>query len=348
MSRSSARSSPSWTGWRRVTLILASSTSAIARLALHRGPRRPRPLPGGPSGQPAASGAGGRAVRRALDLLPETDRDGRGGIYSAVGQEPVTIHREVDGFVPNRLQGALLAEAFRLVGEGVISPQDLDKTVKDGLGLRWSFPRPVRHDRAERAGRHPRLLRPLAHTGFYRRLAADPGQAGGVGRRSHRRPPAGRLGRDPDAARLAAAQRLARPPPGGAEGAQVRRSLEDLDRFLSRRTDQMAKSRKIVITCAVTGAIHTPSMSPHLPVTAAEIAEAAIGAAEAGAAIVHLARPRPGDRQARPDAAGLRAVPQGDQAALELRREPDHRRRPGCGSRSASCRPRPSSRRSRR
>lgn len=50
----------------------------------------------------------------------------------------------------------------------------------------------------------------------------------------------------------------------------------------------MAKSRKIVITCAVTGAIHTPSMSPHLPVTAAEIAEAAIGAAEAGAAIVHL------------------------------------------------------------
>jgi len=50
----------------------------------------------------------------------------------------------------------------------------------------------------------------------------------------------------------------------------------------------MAKSRKIVITCAITGAIHTPSMSPHLPVTAAEIAEAAIGAAEAGAAIVHL------------------------------------------------------------
>ena len=45
---------------------------------------------------------------------------------------------------------------------------------------------------------------------------------------------------------------------------------------------------KVVITCAVTGSIHTPSMSPHLPVTAGEIAEAAIGAAEAGAAIVHL------------------------------------------------------------
>jgi uncharacterized protein (DUF849 family) len=49
----------------------------------------------------------------------------------------------------------------------------------------------------------------------------------------------------------------------------------------------MAK-RKVVITCAITGSIHTPSMSPHLPITAEEIAEAAIGAAEAGAAIVHL------------------------------------------------------------
>ena len=50
----------------------------------------------------------------------------------------------------------------------------------------------------------------------------------------------------------------------------------------------MAASDKVIITCAVTGAIHTPSMSPALPVTAEEIAEAAIGAAEAGAAIVHL------------------------------------------------------------
>ena len=45
---------------------------------------------------------------------------------------------------------------------------------------------------------------------------------------------------------------------------------------------------KVIITCAVTGAIHTPSMSPYLPITAEEIADAAIGAAEAGAAIVHL------------------------------------------------------------
>ena len=50
----------------------------------------------------------------------------------------------------------------------------------------------------------------------------------------------------------------------------------------------MAKANKIIITCAVTGAIHTPTMSPYLPITPDEIADAAIGAAEAGAAIIHL------------------------------------------------------------
>ena len=58
-------------------------------------------------------------------------------------------------------------------------------------------------------------------------------------------------------------------------------------------------SKKVVITCAVTGSIHTPSMSPYLPVTAAEIAEAAIGAAEAGASIIHLHARDPKD--GRPD-----------------------------------------------
>ena len=50
----------------------------------------------------------------------------------------------------------------------------------------------------------------------------------------------------------------------------------------------MADGRRVIITCAVTGAIHTPTMSPHLPVTPDEIAEAALGAAKAGASIVHL------------------------------------------------------------
>src|SRR6186997_2989697 len=61
----------------------------------------------------------------------------------------------------------------------------------------------------------------------------------------------------------------------------------------------MAKKNKVIITCAVTGSIHTPSMSPHLPVTASEIADAAIGAAEAGAAVVHLHARDPKD--GRPD-----------------------------------------------
>ncbi len=61
----------------------------------------------------------------------------------------------------------------------------------------------------------------------------------------------------------------------------------------------MAKPRKTIITCAVTGAIHTPSMSQYLPVSPAQIADAAIGAAEAGAAIVHLHARDPQD--GRPD-----------------------------------------------
>ena len=58
-------------------------------------------------------------------------------------------------------------------------------------------------------------------------------------------------------------------------------------------------TKKIIITCAVTGSVHTPSMSHHLPISAQEIADAAVGAAEAGAAIVHLHARNPAD--GRPD-----------------------------------------------
>lgn len=60
-------------------------------------------------------------------------------IYERAGQVPIVLKREIDGFVLNRLQAVLLAEAFRLVADGYASPQDVDKAVKDGLGLRWSF-----------------------------------------------------------------------------------------------------------------------------------------------------------------------------------------------------------------
>ena len=64
----------------------------------------------------------------------------------------------------------------------------------------------------------------------------------------------------------------------------------------------MRKSRQVIITCAPTGSIHTPSMSPHLPVTPDEIARAAIEAAEAGAAILHLHARNPVDGRPSPAA----------------------------------------------
>ena len=64
----------------------------------------------------------------------------------------------------------------------------------------------------------------------------------------------------------------------------------------------MRQSRKVIITCAPTGSIHTPSMSPHLPVTPDEIATAAIEAAEAGAAILHLHARDPIDGRPSPSA----------------------------------------------
>jgi uncharacterized protein (DUF849 family) len=65
----------------------------------------------------------------------------------------------------------------------------------------------------------------------------------------------------------------------------------------------MAKSGKVIITCAVTGSIHTPTMSPYLPVTPDEVASQAIGAAEAGAAILHLHARDPKDGRPTPDPA---------------------------------------------
>ena len=60
-------------------------------------------------------------------------------IYASVGQQPIVVKREIDGFILNRLQAVLLSEAFRLVEDGYVAPQDLDKTLKDGLGMRWAF-----------------------------------------------------------------------------------------------------------------------------------------------------------------------------------------------------------------
>ena len=66
-----------------------------------------------------------------------------GEVYAGIGQVPIEVKKEIDGFILNRLQAALLTEAFRLVQEGYVTPKDLDHTVANGLGLRWSFMGPL-------------------------------------------------------------------------------------------------------------------------------------------------------------------------------------------------------------
>ncbi|MCC6196248.1 MAG: 3-hydroxyacyl-CoA dehydrogenase [Burkholderiales bacterium] len=89
-----------------------------------------------------------------------------------VGQVPIVVRRELDGFVLNRLQGALLNEAMRLVGEGYVSPEDLDKTVAHGLGLRWSFMGPFATIELNAPGGVADYC--ARYSGIYRKLAAEP------------------------------------------------------------------------------------------------------------------------------------------------------------------------------
>jgi L-gulonate 3-dehydrogenase len=96
-------------------------------------------------------------------------------VYESIGQVPIVVKKEIDGFILNRLQGALLAEAFRLVGEGYVSPEDCDKTLKDGLGLRWSFMGPFETiDLNAPGGMADYCAR---YTGFYRSLQSAPAGA---------------------------------------------------------------------------------------------------------------------------------------------------------------------------
>ena len=70
---------------------------------------------------------GDGAVQACWDLMLEA------------GMAPVRLTREVDGFIANRLQAALLWEAFRLLDAGIATAEDIDKTISEGLGRRWSF-----------------------------------------------------------------------------------------------------------------------------------------------------------------------------------------------------------------
>lgn len=119
------------------TTILASSTSGIPISAFTETLRgRQRCLVAHPANPPYLT----PVVELCPSLWTATAvRAEARALIKRAGMVPVELHGELPGLVLNRLQIALVAEAFRLVGDGVISPQDLDATVKYGLGLRWSF-----------------------------------------------------------------------------------------------------------------------------------------------------------------------------------------------------------------
>ncbi|MGE0221742.1 MAG: 3-hydroxyacyl-CoA dehydrogenase [Acetobacteraceae bacterium] len=125
----------------RPETVLASSTSGIPASAFTEGLRgRGRCLVAHPVNPPY--------LVPLVELCPApwTDPavvDRTRSLMHRAGQVPATVKKEMDGFALNRLQGALLAEAFRLLADDVISPNDLDSLVKHGLGLRWSFMGPL-------------------------------------------------------------------------------------------------------------------------------------------------------------------------------------------------------------
>lgn len=117
--------------------ILASSTSALLPSSFTAGlPGRARCLVIHPINPPY--------LVPAVEVVPAPWTDpavlARAGAFMrAAGHAPIMMQKELDGFVMNRMQGALLHEAFRLVAEGYASPEDVDIGIRDGLGLRWSF-----------------------------------------------------------------------------------------------------------------------------------------------------------------------------------------------------------------
>lgn len=150
--------------------ILASSTSAITTSRFAESlPGRARCLVGHPVNPPHLVPL--VEVSGAEWTSPETIERAT-GIYAEIGQVPVLIKREIDGFALNRLQGALLSEAFRLVRDGIVSPEDADKTIKHGLGLRWSFMGPFETIDLNAPGGIADYC--ARYTAFYKRLANDP------------------------------------------------------------------------------------------------------------------------------------------------------------------------------
>jgi 3-hydroxyacyl-CoA dehydrogenase len=117
--------------------VLGSSTSAISGSAfLADVPGRARCIVAHPANPPH--------LMPVVELVPapftapETTARAK-ALMAAVGQVPVVLHAEIEGFVMNRLQSAVVNEAMALVARGIVDPDDLDAVMKHSIGLRWSF-----------------------------------------------------------------------------------------------------------------------------------------------------------------------------------------------------------------
>lgn len=115
--------------------ILASSTSAIAGSLFLDFPGAERALVAHPVNPPSL------IPLVELCATPKTSADTLArthALMSSFGMKPVTLNKEIDGFLLNRLQYTLVAEAMHLVGEGYCSATDIDRVITDGLALRWA------------------------------------------------------------------------------------------------------------------------------------------------------------------------------------------------------------------
>lgn len=162
----------------RPDAVLASSTSALLPSRFTEGLKgRGRCIVVHPINPPYLIPAA--EVVPAPWTTPETVERTRQFLVSA-GHAPLVMKKELDGFIMNRMQGALLEEAFRLVADGYASVDDVDTGIRDGLALRWSFMGPFEtidlnapggvRDYAERYQRiyenlFPQMLRRVDWTG---------------------------------------------------------------------------------------------------------------------------------------------------------------------------------------
>lgn len=154
------------------TAVLASSSSAIVPSAYAAGLIAGSRILGAHPGNPPY-------LLPVIEIVPSPTTSSEAivdamRIYRAAGLRPVLVRKEVEGFIFNRLQGAVLREAYCLVRDGVASVDDVDEIVRSGLGLRWAFMGPFETvDVNTRGGiaTHAERLGPA-----YERMGAERGQ----------------------------------------------------------------------------------------------------------------------------------------------------------------------------